>query len=159
MAQIDYFSCAPVEVGLHVCTELDEWWLAVGKGSMGEGGDDAIVIKAAKPPTATEASYIATGFKWGPGRFHSFTAFPSETTTALPGCRSAKLGPFNASSPSCSAVLFPNKDAWCLESVCGKCAGWPHCSSPPPPPDPGYGGTSGTIIHAQQVNTLSCSYW
>jgi hypothetical protein len=131
-----------------------ECWRSLGgryRGSMSEGGDDAIVIEASSPPNATQASYIASGFKWG-ALTHSFTAFAAtETTTALPGCRSATLGRWNASAPPCSAILFPNHDAWCRESECGRCSGWPRCSAPPPPPDPGHGGSAGTIIHAQQA--------
>ena len=61
------------------------------RGSMGEGGDDAIVITATSPPTATQASYVASGYKWGRVT-HTFTAFAAnETTTELPGCRSGIL--------------------------------------------------------------------
>ena len=53
-------------------------------------------------------------------------------------CRpgTGQAGPYNRSSPSCSAVHWPSGDAWCRESVCGKCPGWPHCNGKPPGPPP-----------------------
>ena len=114
-------------------------------------GDDAIVIKAVGAPTPDSASYVATGWKWGAHVSHSFTAFANETTTALPGTNSARLGRFNSSAPACTAILFGPASGWCMESYCGKCDGWPHCTHPPPKPPPSHGGAAGTIIHAQQA--------
>eukprot|EP01051_Picozoa_sp_SAG22_P007382 SAG22_NODE_518_length_9512_cov_5.735897_4_plen_968_part_00 len=123
------------------------------RGSLGPGmsGDDAIVVTAEMAPSATEAKYVATGFKWGPQVKHYFTAYKNETTSALPDSRSARLGPFNSSAPACSAILFGAAAGWCFESYCGRCSGWPHCAVPPPVPPPTHGGRLGTIIHAQQA--------
>lgn len=118
------------------------------RGSMGMGDDDEIVIVAASPPTTSEAAYSATGYKWGPGVKHAFTAFANDTTSVLPGARSAQLTAWNSTSPPCSGVKFSPGVGWCLESVCGKCDGWPHCTRPPPP---SHGGSMGTIVHAQQA--------
>ena len=118
------------------------------RGSMGMGGDDEIVIVASGPPTATDATYEATGYKWGPGVKHAFTAYANDTTTALPGARSAQLTAWNGTAPPCSGIVFSPGVGWCLESVCGKCDGWPRCSRPAPP---SHGGRMGTIIHAQQA--------
>ena len=47
------------------------------------------------------------------------------------------IGPFNASSAPCSAIHWSSGDAWCRESVCGRCPGWPRCNpAPPAPPGP-----------------------
>lgn len=136
--------------------DTDCWKHLAGhyRGSLGPGesGDDSINITANGPATATEAQYIATGFKWGPHVEYKFVAFANETTTALPGTKSATLGPFNASAPPCSAILFGPQSGWCLESYCGKCYGWPTCT---PPPTPSHGGRAGTIIHAQQAGVWS----
>jgi hypothetical protein len=55
------------------------------RGSMGSGGEDAIVIKAlvggSSSPNATEAQYAASGYIWGKHHIYTFSAFPNETTS------------------------------------------------------------------------------
>jgi hypothetical protein len=112
------------------------------RGSMGTGGEDAIVIKAlGGSPSASEAHYVASGYIWK-DHTYTFSAFPNETTSQCtdPWCHQwsqrGSIGPYNSSAPECSAVRFGATDAWCLESFCGKCDGWPHCTKPTRPPAP-----------------------
>ena len=72
LALLNATEAAPPDGGLHAtrskelinATAAPACYKGNYKGSMGTGGEDAVVIKALGSPSATAAQYVASGYLW-----------------------------------------------------------------------------------------------